>query len=266
MTSTTSPLIPRSQILAGVAGTLNDHLACAREYGLGIEIQYLAMPPWLGQDWRDEAQKVKELLQDLEGPIGLHGHFMDTCHISPDPEIRTFSAKRYRESMDMAEAIGARFVVFHTQYNTMLRLPHYPSAFHDASMEFWPRIGDEAVERGLTIYVENMFDVDPEPSARMAHELDHPAIQLCFDVAHAEIHSDIPVNDWIAAYGDKLGHVHINDCDGKNDLHLDLGEGTLDLGAAIDSLNATGRPLTYTLETRASGRVSAEYLGLKPLG
>ena len=265
MSSATTKSIPASKILAGAAASeIEEDIACAKEFGFGVEIQHLAMPPWLGRDWREEADRLKAMLADVEGPIGLHGHFMDTIHVSPDPDVRDLATKRYRESMDMAEAIGAEFIVFHTQYNTALRLPDYPEIFHQSSLRYWPEIADEAGGRGIMLYLENMFDVDPEPSGRLARELDHPAFRLCLDVAHAKIHSDVPISKWIAEYGDYLGHIHINDCDGENDLHQELGEGILDLRAAIDQLIDTGLDLTYTLETRTSGRVSAAYLGIEP--
>lgn len=257
-------LVPHTHVLAGIAGGLEDHLECARRYGLGVEIQYLTMPPWLSKDCRAEAERVRGLIDGIDGPIGFHGHFMDTCHVSPDPLVCDLSRDRYNESLDLAEILGASFVVFHTQYNTALRLPDYADTFHEASLRFWPDVADEAKRRGIKLMIENMFDVDPEPIARMAREIDHPAFRLCFDVAHAEIHSDIPTEKWIEAFGDYLDHVHINDCDGENDLHQELGEGSLDLIPAIEQLVSLDRPLTYTLETRTSGDVSAQFLGLEP--
>jgi len=257
--------IPRRRLLVGVTDAFEDDIQIARDYGIGAEIQHLSMPPYLGRVDAQLIDNTKQLIEDLTGAIGFHGYFMDTSHVSPDPSVVALCRERYIESLETANALGARYVVYHTQYNTQLRLPEYPEMFHDASLTFWPEIVQRAAGMDLTIYLENMFDTDPRPAARVAEAIDSPNFKLCLDVAHAVIHSDEPLDHWINICKPHLGHIHINDCDGTHDLHLNLGEGTLDLDYALHRLENLDLDLTYTLEIRGGCRSSLDYLGLSPL-
>ena len=263
--SRSTPLIPQARVLVAILNDIEYDLACAEEFGLGAEVQVFGMPPYLGKDCTNEIERMAERLEGLAGPVGVHGPFMDLAHFSPDPAIREVCRKRYLEAFDLADALNAEYVIFHTQYNTMLRLPDYPEMFHQQSMEFWPQIVAEAERRGITICMENMFDEDPLPSRRLADEIASRRFKLCLDIAHAVIYSDINIANWIDAFQPHLRHVHINDCDGINDLHLALGKGTLKLGRAISLLEATDLDLNYTLETNRGGRDSALYLGYEPV-
>lgn len=260
-----APLIPRERVMVGAAGDVDGDFAAAREYGLGVEVQHLSMPPFLGKDWRPEAERILPTLQTLRGPLGIHGPFIDMVHTSPDPAVRDLTQRRYIESFDLAAYLGARFVVLHSQFNTALRLPEYAKGYHAASLAFWPEVIEEAMERGLTIYIENMFDTEPDPIAEVVAAINHPALRVCLDVAHVEIFSALPLTTWIDALGPYIGHVHINDCDGSLDQHLALGEGVLPLRDAIERIESVGLAPTYTLETHTGARASAAYLGFAPL-
>lgn len=260
-----APLIPRERVLVGAAGDVDDDFAAAREFGLGVEVQHFSMPPFLGRDWRPEAERILPILQTLRGRMGLHGAFIDTVHTSPDPGVRALTKDRYIESFELAAFLGARFVVIHSQFNTALRLPEYARSYHAASLAFWPEVIEEAMERGLTIYMENMFDTDPGPIAGVVAAINHPALRVCLDVAHVEIFSALPLTSWIDALGPYIGHVHINDCDGVLDQHLALGDGVLPLRDAIERIESVGLAPTYTLETHTGARASAAFLGFDPL-
>lgn len=263
--SPTTPLLERGRLLVGATNDIDRDLACAKTYGFGIELQQFSMPPLLGTPWRAEAERLLPDLHTVRGRIGLHGPFIDTVHASPDPAIQQLCRDKYVESFELAAYLGAQYVVLHSQFNTMLRLPDYPRFYHDASIAFWPGVIEEAVDRGLTIYVENMFDISPTPMANVVAALNHPAFRVCLDVSHAIIHSDLPFSAWIDELGPYVGHIHINDCDGVYDLHLPLGDGSLDLRDAISRIESKGCAPTYTLETHASAEESAAFLGIAPL-
>lgn len=255
-------LLPASRILVAVNRDVEDELACAEEYRLGAEIQTFSLPEMLTRDISGLLSGVATRVRRLRGPIGVHGPFIDTTHASSDPEIVRVCRMRYLASLDIAQALGARYVLFHSQYNTMLKLETYPDLYHEASLRFWPEILEAAATRGLAIYIENMFDEDPAPMRRLADALDTPGFKLCLDLAHSQIYSGRSIADWVAAYGRHLAHVHMNDTRGTYDDHLGLGQSRLDIPAALRSLESTGLPITYALETNAYTRASLEFLGI----
>lgn len=256
------PVLPRDRILVAVTDPAGRNLRYARDYGIGVEMQVFSMPEVLSTDFRHLLKRMASRLALVKGPIGYHGAFVDTVHYSPDREVMRTARMRYLQSMDLAESLGARYVLFHSQYNPLIRLRTYPEIYHGQSLLFWPDMIDEAARRGLTIYVENMFDDSPGPLRRLADAVDSPCLKLCLDVSHCALHSNLDVEDWIAAFGPHLRHVHLNDCKDTYDDHLGLGQGVLDLPRIIRTLKQTRLPLTYALETNEHTRVSLQYLGL----
>jgi len=248
--------------MVAVTNHVDYEFKCARDYGIGCEIQMFGMPEYLSKDSTPVLKRTMKRLASIEGPIGCHGPFIDMIHYSSDPDIMEVCRIRYLQAFDVAEALGAEYVIFHSQYNPIVRVPVYPKLYHEYSLRFWPEIVEEAEQRKIPIYVENMFDESPDPICRIAGSIDSPWFNLCLDVAHAEIYSDLDIGAWIDAFGDNLRHVHLNDCGGVLDDHLGLGQGVLDIPRVLSKLKVTGLPLTYALETGKHTAASLRYLGI----
>ncbi|GMW03525.1 MAG: hypothetical protein AMXMBFR84_46590 [Candidatus Hydrogenedentota bacterium] len=257
-----APHIARGQVMVAALANLAHELRCAREAGIGCEVQCFMLPEHLSGDVMAAARRFKKRLQDLKGTIGFHGAFIDTVHYSTDPEIAAVARRRYHQAFELAELFEARYIVFHSQYNPSIKVPIYPRLYHEQSLRFWPEFIALAERKNIPIYLENMFDDSPQPVSALAKEFDSPHLKLCLDVAHAEIFSDIDFGAWVDAYGPHLRHVHINDCMGELDDHLGLGQGVLDIPRAISLLKRTRLPLTYVLETGKHTGASLRYLGL----
>ena len=256
------PAIPRNRLMVAVALDHPHELRCAAQYGVGAEIQTFGFPKYLEKDETKLLQKFVAQVDKLHGPIGCHGPFIDTIHHSPDPDIREICRIRYLRAFDVAEALGAQYVLFHSQFNPIVRVPIYKKAYHENSLRFWPEIIEEAEKRRIPIYIENMFDDSPVPARMVADAIGSPYFKLCLDVAHAVIHSTLDISEWIDGCGEHLRHVHVNDCMGGMDDHLGLGQGVLDLPRAFALLKKVKAPLTYALETGKHTAASMEYLGM----
>lgn len=244
-------------------GDYRRDFATARRYGVGVEVQTFAFPNHLNTDYSAALNDAVRLARSACGLIGCHGAFMDTVHFSMDHEIRAVARRRYLQSLEVAEALGARYVVFHSQFNPVIRVPVYLQSYIDGSMQFWPEILLEAERRKLSVYMENMFDESPEPMVRVVKKIASPTLRLCLDIAHAAVFSRLPLSDWIDAFGRHLAHVHLTDCRGEQDDHLGLGQGSLDIPRALSLLRATELPLTYALETGPHSAQSLAYLGFE---
>jgi len=256
------PLLPRDRILIAIGTNVDEELECADDYGVGAEVQTFSFPGVLATDFAPLLERVAARTQETKGIVGCHGAFIDTCHFSADPEIRKVSRMRYLQSMEIAERVGAGFVVFHSQYNPIVKVADYPGLYHAGSLEFWPEVLEEAGRRNLRIYVENMFDASPEPIRRLLDAIGHPGFKACLDIAHAAIFSEVDLAEWVGVLQPHLRHVHMNDCGGEFDDHLSLGEGALDLPRAFELLRQSGQPLTYTLETDKNAAASFRFLGI----
>lgn len=258
----TQALLPRSRVMVAVANRIDHELLCARKYGLGAEIQTFGFPEYLARDNGPLLKRIGRAVGALEGPIGCHGPFIDTIHYSTDPDVREVARLRYLRAFDIAEALGAKYVLFHSQFNPIIRVPAYKRIYHEESLRFWPELIEEAENRRLPIYIENMFDDSPAPVAKLAESFNSPYFSICLDVAHAVIHSTLDMAEWVDAYRPYLRHVHLNDCHGTMDDHLGLGQGVLDLSGIIALLKKTRIPLTYALETGIHTAASLKFLGI----
>ncbi len=240
-----------------------DHdLRVAREHGLGVEMQVFANPAVLDDDYRVLVRKMAKRLARLEGPIGYHGPYIDTIHFSYDREIMEASRRRYLQAMDIAEELGARFVLFHSQYNPLIKLQTYPEIYHSQSLKFWPGLLVEAEKRNLPIYLENMFDDSPDPLVRLLNALDTPWLRLCLDPAHSMLHSPLAREAWIQAFAPRLAHLHLSDCHGVFDDHLPVGHGVVEWDEILWDVVKRGIPVTYALETGKGTRPSLKHLGI----
>ncbi len=80
-----------------------------------------------------------------------------------------------------------------------------------------------------------------------------PALKFHLDVAHAFIENRMKgVKDYIDAFGDRLVHIHMHDNHGKQDEHLPLGRGKIDVRKVVKFLKAANYHRTVTFEVFTS--------------
>lgn len=201
-------------------------LELAHEYDLGFEFNDFFMPNVLD----DEAVQKKIIGEykaaGLPEYCTLHGAFFDVIPFSPDERIRAIGDMRIRQSVSAARGIGARAVVFHTNYNPFLSSPEYVKGWIEQNAAYWNGILTEFPD--MNIYLENMFDSTPDIMAELAERLcGHGNFGICFDYAHAAL-TAVPQREWTEKLGRYVRHIHINDNDLQSDLHLAVGDGMID--------------------------------------
>lgn len=156
----------------------------------------------------------------------MHGAFLDVTIYSDDPLIRDASMQRVRQSMEIAKRMGLKGIVFHTGRISGFRASEYLRNWRDRNVEFFTETALRYPEQ--QIYMENMFDEAPDILAEMAEKMQGITnFGVCLDYAHAVL-SDCPGSEWIETLAPYIRHMHINDNDLKNDLHLAVGTGRLD--------------------------------------
>lgn len=162
----------------------------------------------------------RDLSQDT-----LHGAFLDICVDSQDSMIFRASDYRVRQCMNIAQKMGLRAVIFHTNYIANFPLRSYQKGWVERNEEYWSQLLQDYPS--LTVYMENMFDDSPHLLVELARRLrEHPRFGVCLDVAHAKL-SGSPMEDWYEEMRPYAKHLHINDNDGLQDLHMAVGAGTV---------------------------------------
>ena len=205
---------------------LSESLSLAEEYGAGFEYNDFFMPDVLDDASVCEELTRKYLSARLPEYCTLHGAFFDVIPFSLDKKIREVSDLRIEQSIAAAKRIGARAVVFHTNYNPFLNTPDYIESWIDQNEKYWSGVFEKHPD--INIFFENMFDTSPDILAELARRLcGFENFGICFDYAHAAI-TDVPHEVWAKTLGKYVKHMHINDNDLKSDLHLAVGDGKID--------------------------------------
>lgn len=114
-------------------------------------------------------------------------------------------------------------------------------------------LSDKAIKYNLKLGIEH-FPGRALPTAKATldfiRQIDHPSLYLLLDSGHLQM-SDEDFSETVQAAGDRLGYVHLDDNDGKGDLHWSLLDGVLTenaLKALFDELNNIGYTGAISLE------------------
>lgn len=205
---------------------IDQYLDFSKRYHAGFEYNDFFLPSVL-----DDEEKVQSLLDFYcalprdRSEDTLHGVFLDICVNSDDPLIVRVSDYRIHQSMNIARALGVKAVIFHTNHIPNFRLESYRKSWLERNCSYWRTLLSEYPD--LEIYLENMFDEEPELLRLLAEELkEEPRFGVCLDFAHAFL-SHTPLEEWGASLKPYVTHLHLNDNNKDMDTHHPIGTGAL---------------------------------------
>lgn len=204
---------------------LSEYQRISEEYQVSYEINDFFEP-----DILEDEKKINEIIEDylkagIPSESTLHGAFYDLAVFSPDAKIREISELRMRQSMEIAERLGVKGVVFHTNINPALENACYSKNAIDKTAEYLEKLLLDFPK--LQIYLENMFDAGPEVLYEISGKLKkYPNYGVCLDYAHASISKTDP-EIWMDILLPFMKHIHINDNHLITDEHLPLGRGKI---------------------------------------
>lgn len=205
---------------------LQESFELTQRYSLGFEYNDFFDPNIL-----DDTEKISGLLKEygkhnLPTYCTMHGAFYDVIPFSKDNRIREVSLERIEQSIEIARNIGARAVVFHTNYNPFLNSDFYLKEWIARNVDLWSMFLEKNTD--VSIYLENMFETTPDIMEHLSEKLcKYKNYGVCLDYAHAAISKTSP-SEWAKRLGRFVRHVHINDNDLISDLHLAWGSGKID--------------------------------------
>lgn len=243
------------------AQNIEKSLELARTYNGYFEYNDFMIPAVL-----EDEEKVAQLIvfySNLDRDRSkdtLHGAFLDVTVHSDDPLVYNASLQRVRQSMDIAKQLGIRGVVFHTNFIPNFRVAYYQKNWLERNEKFWRQMLKEYPD--LCIFMENMFDEEPDLLAALAERMkDETRFGVCFDYAHACVFGH-DIDDWVNRLAPYTQHMHINDNDLKDDLHMIVGDGQIDWDYFTKVLREKGIETSVLLEMRGpeAQEKSVEYM------
>lgn len=240
---------------------LKEYLSVAEEYKLGFEYNDFFLP-----DLLDDEEKLKDVIAkykacELPKYTTLHGAFFDVIPFSADKRIREISDRRIRQSIEIAKELGAKAVIFHTNYNPFLNSSAYVKSWLQSNAEYWGGILKEYPD--INIYLENMFDTTPDLMVALSEQLcGYGNYGVCLDYAHASL-SDAEPAVWAERLGKYVKHIHINDNDLVSDLHLAWGDGKINRESFYRCYERHMQEATVLIETSTMENVKKSLEMLK---
>lgn len=150
------------------------------------------------------------------------------------PAAQRAALDHCREALDHAAALGAS-TAYIVPGDDAATLPRFGAALG--------QVADFAAERAIRVGVEHFpGKALPTAAATLAYlsRLNHPNLYLLLDTGHLQMAGEDPATV-IAAAGDRLGYVHLDDNDGKADLHWPLLAGVLTEEALAATFAALAR-------------------------
>jgi len=257
------------------AALTHSSLAAHRDWLLeaprDLELQAFVDAETLDGDWSGLAADTVRLLDGHAGRLGIHGPFWGFTIASYDPEVRKIVTRRFQQALDVCAAVKGTHVVIHSPfttwgYNHRGLSTKDAARLIDAARDTLAPVLVRAADMGVTFMLENIEDIDPADRAALCEALDWQALALSVDTGHAHYaHGSTgapPVDFYIRAAGDRLGHVHLQDADGYADRHWQIGHGTILWPSVFAAIAETGANPRLILELRDQAGVipSARYL------
>ena len=236
-----------------VATFSENAVSVIRSYGVGIELNDLCISENLDSE---RLQTTTDMMQQEIRSSGAgaqqiiaHGPFTEICPASIDHRAVEMGRKRLDEAWNVLQDLGICRMVVHTGY---IPLIYYPQWQLEKSIKFWKDfLKDKPSD--FRLYIENVFEDSPEQQLQLIRGLDDPRVSACLDVGHAHsvTRQEYPVCRWIEELGPFIGHFHLHNNDGNQDLHSPLTEGNMNMEEVLRAIGTYCRPdVTMTIESR----------------
>jgi sugar phosphate isomerase/epimerase len=226
---------------------------------LGFDYLELCLDPphGLPEMLRPKLPEIRSIIEGegLRLPVAHLPTFISLADIYAS--IREASIIEVFKALDLAAEIGVEKAVLHPAYLTGL-IAFTPDIGKGYMLESLARTLEKASELGLTLCLENMFPrighmYRPEEFTDVFRQ--NPRLMMTLDLGHANIRAP---KDQVAAFikvaEGRIGHVHVCDNSGKEDEHLPVGAGRVDLVGGLTAIKASGYDLTITLEVFSPDR------------
>ena len=214
----------------------------AREYGFGLEIAEFCTAWNIDRRFELTDSRVQESLQGVSNSI-LHAPSNELFPCAIDEKARELAAYRYRQALDLAKRYGSKKVVIHGGYHPWM---YYPVWYVGQSVAFWKDFLKE--DPGVEIVLENVLETQPDLILEILEGVDDPRLRMCFDVGHINAYSYIPIMDWLETCAPWIGHIHVNNNDGREDLHQGLQDGIIPMKELLQRIESLCPEATITLE------------------
>ncbi len=197
--------------------------------------------------------------------LTIHGPFMDLSPGAVDPLIHEITLKRYSQAMEVARAVEAKRVVFHSGYERW-KYDLKIEPWLQQSLKTWSLMLEQATRYGIRISIENIFEDRPDNIRLLMEKIGSDHIGVCFDTGHFNLFSSVGLDEWLDALQPYINELHVHDNDRTRDQHAAPGEGVFDFERLFGRLDPDDPDLILTVEAHSKEEVfkSLRYFMILP--
>lgn len=205
--------------------TFSYFVVFAEENMFNLEIATFAYANVYDTDWHKILSEHERRISTFKGKISFHGVFQDILIHSSDKKIAEASRQRIFENLEVARKLHASQVVFHGNFNPLVKDTYYHKNWVDRNTVFWREVLEKY---DVTILLENTWEPVPNMLKELLDEVNSLRLKVCFDIGHSTVYSKMPFREWADVLGGNISYVHISDNCGEKDQHLEVGQGKID--------------------------------------
>jgi sugar phosphate isomerase/epimerase len=212
--------------------------------------------PYMGENWRDEVQKIKDLADSL-GMRFVQAHSQGGNPLSEDKAHADFVVQATIRSIEICEMLGIKNTVVHVGWiDGFSKEESFAKnkAFYEKLLPTAERCGVNVLcENGVTDQLPGTYYPCTGKDLREFIEyVNHPLFHGCWDTGHGNCEGS--QYDEILALGEHLYAIHYNDNRGDDDVHIAPYFGTLNHDEVLNALIDVGYQGYFTLESNGSLR------------
>ncbi len=222
--------------------TLEKYLPFIRKEELNLEIYFGSRR--FDNLKRGDIIELKNKL-DYDPQLSIHAPFMDLSPGAVDLKVRKVTFKRFSDVLDFAEILKPKVVVFHSGYDKW-KYDSRVDIWLEGSLKTWRPLNKMAVDIGVKIAIENIFEDEPGHLRLLMKEMDSENFGLCFDTGHFNLFSKMPLSGWLEIVKPYIKELHLHDNTMTADYHLAIGDGNFDFKTLFRELE--GMNCVYTIE------------------
>jgi len=217
-----------------------------RRHGLGVEI-VLYDTNWICSYPSAKVAETARFLREADIEVTVHGPIHDLNPGSLDIVVRDYTRHCYLKTLGICHSLGAKALVLHLGINPLLPESAL-DGWLESSIHAWEPVVDLAEQMGMGMRLENMFVPSPKFLVALKDSLGSDAVKICFDIGHFNVYSRVPLSRWLDEFGSDIDEVHLNDNNGVEDQHLQLGKGSIDFRTFFEELSAHGIDPRFVIE------------------
>ena len=210
------------------------------------------------------AEKIYEVWAALEHKpsLSIHAPFMDLSPGAVDSQVRAATLKRFGQTLDIAEILKPKAIVFHSGYEKW-KYALNTDIWLEKSLMTWQPLNTRAAAMGIKIAIENIFEDEPSNLKLLMEEMNSSNFGICFDTGHFNLFSKAPLELWMSSLKPYFIELHLHNNDRTSDQHLSISEGTFDFEGFFGLLG--DKQCIHTLEAHSTESVLKSMKALQSL-